>query len=92
MTRYTGITENKTVENLEGDWSIAYGFDTGGLTGETSYFIQAWLLDEEGLPIDMAPTWSDQGGKEAIIESPFWDDILENQPSHAEKIVLDLPF
>ncbi len=95
MTRYLGYAENLNVlKNIEEqqNWNLAYGFDRGGITGETSYFIQAWLLDKNGNQTTLPPTWSDTGGKDAITESPFWEVIAKHAPEHAKQIALDLPF
>jgi len=37
-------------------------------------------------------TYNKSGCKLAIIESPFWDEIVKLNPDHSMKIALDLPF
>jgi len=102
MSRFKGIThEDRTahssIDDMEvtGEWTLTYGFDTGGLLGAESpmygYFIQAWFVHpEEGIR-SMVPDYHQTGSKEVLIESPFWEDIVLRRPDHVKKIVLDLP-
>ena len=67
------------VEKNPDYYDVIYGFDTGGLLGVRSpafgFFLQAWLVDELGNPMEM--TYHETGGKLSIIESPFWDEIVK---------------
>jgi len=86
MSRYTIQVENDDY------FDVIYGFDTGGLLGERSptfgFFLQAWLIVDGVTDL----TYNKTGGKSAIIESPFWDEIVKSNPDHSMKIALDLPF
>lgn len=102
MSRFRGITHDERtahswIDNMEvtGEWTLCYGFDTGGLLGADSplygYFIQAWFVHPEEGMRSMDPDYHQTGGKEVLIESPFWEDIVLRRPDHVKKIVLDLP-
>jgi len=97
MSRYTIKVEKLGVNTLpihgKDYFEVIYGFDTGGLLGAESplfgFFLQAWRYDECGNP---EMTYHESGGKSAIVESPFWDDIQKANPEHAMAIVLDTIF
>ena len=98
MSRYMIHVEKNHGEEPYGEvtdyYDVIYGFDTGGLLGVRSpafgFFLQAWLVDEWGIQMEM--TYHETGGKSSIIESPFWDEIVKLNPDHSMKIALDLPF
>lgn len=95
MSRYTIQIEKLEPRENHGEdyFEVIYGFDTGGLLGEESplfgFFLQAWIITECG---HKEITYHETGDKSAIIESPFWDDILKANPDHAMAIALDTVF
>ncbi|MDA9991660.1 hypothetical protein N9E35_01495 [Candidatus Marinimicrobia bacterium] len=102
MTRFNGYTQEDVRaysqhddEYKTGRWSFVYGFDTGGLLGNQSslfgYFVNAWFQREEDEEMHFQADYELTGGKDVIINSPFWGDIVLFRPDHVKYIVADLP-
>ncbi len=70
-----------------------YGFDTGGLLGSESplfgFFCQVFDANEDE---GHEPFYWETGSKDAIMNSPVWGEIQNQNPEHARKILLDLIF
>lgn len=102
MTRFNGYTKEDVRawsqhdnEYKKGRWSFVYGFDTGGMLGENSsmygYFINAWYQRQEDEEMHFQADYELTGGKDVIMNSPFWGDIVLFRPDHVKYIVTDLP-
>lgn len=72
------------IEEREGTWNIAYGFDRFD-----GYFIQGYFDCPIG-GVDLYPDYRVQGDKNVIIESPFYKIIEYWRDDHAFQIMLDI--
>jgi hypothetical protein len=55
------------------------------------YFINGWLKRPDDEEMHFQADYELTGGKDVIINSPFWGDIVLFRPDHVKYIVADLP-